>query len=192
MKALIIAAGKGFGTHQHDNMEIISYAIEGELAHKDSAGNGGVIGRHEVQVMSAGSGIFHSEFNNSKTKEAKFLQIWIDTKENDIEPRYNQGKFDIKLAKDKFLLLVSGNRKDNALYIHQDAKMSVTELSKGKELAYEVKDNNGVFFFIINGEAEISGEKLEARDSIEIEDAKSVKIKANSDAEILVIEVPMN
>ena len=188
-----IAAGKGFGTHQHDNMEIISYAIDGELAHKDSAGNGGVIGKHEIQVMSAGSGIYHSEFNNSKTKSAEFLQIWIDTKEQDIKPRYDQRKFDFKNAKDKFLLLVSGDKKENSLYIHQNAWISVAELSKGKEIKYGAKGKDtGIFIFLVKGEIKVGNDILKVRDSIEITDTDSLEINSNSDSEILLLEIPMS
>lgn len=187
----IVAGGKGFGTHAHDNMEIVSIPLYGDLEHKDSTGTGEVIKTGDVQIMSAGSGLRHSEFNHSKVDEVQFLQIWVFPKERDITPRYEQKSFDVEDRINKFQTVVSPDT-DDALWINQDAYFSLVNLDAGVALDYEVKKSgNGAYFFVLTGDVEIAGERLDTRDAIGVTDANSVTVKAKSYAEVLVIEVPM-
>jgi len=189
----IIEGGTGFGTHPHDNMEIISIPIYGALEHKDSMGSIGVISDNEIQVMSAGSGLTHSEYNHSKTDAANFLQIWIFPKLENIEPRYDQRKFDKEKSKNKFHLLVSPVKDSTeTLWINQDAYISITELEKGKEITYNVnKKGNGVYLFVIKGSIKLGDEIFTERDGIGFEDEDSISILSNEDSRILALEVPM-
>ena len=187
----IVTGGMGFGTHPHDNMEIISIPLRGPLEHKDSMGNSGVITKGEVQVMSAGTGIRHSEFNHSKTEVVNFLQLWIFPKLKNIEPRYDQKMFDLADRKNKFQTLVSPDE-ENTMHINQDAWVSMIDLDASKEIAYEVhKPGNGVYVFIIDGAVEAGDLQLHKRDGAGITDAGEIIFKAESDAEILLVEVPM-
>lgn len=188
----IVEPGMGFGTHPHDNMEIVTIPLKGELAHKDSTGNKEVIRANEVQIMSAGSGLTHSEFNNSKTDLINLLQIWVFPKERDIEPRYEQKVFDPKNRENKFQTVVSPDRKDGALWINQDAYFSLGNFDSEKNITYKInKKGNGVYLFLIEGELEINGEKLERRDAVEIEEASEIEFNTKQKSEILIIEVPM-
>lgn len=187
----IVAGGQGFGTHPHDNMEIVSIPLYGDLEHKDSTGTGEVIKTGDVQIMSAGSGLRHSEFNHSKEDEVQFLQIWVFPKERDIEPRYEQKSFDIDSRMNKFQTVVSPED-SNALWINQDAYFSLANLDAGTELSYEVKQpGNGVYFFILNGDVSIADQNLLSRDAVGVSEADSISVKAKSYAEVLAIEVPM-
>ncbi len=155
-----VSGGNGFGTHPHDNMEIISIPLFGDLEHKDSTGTGEVIKTGDVQIMSAGSGLRHSEFNHSKEEEVQFLQIWVFPKERDITPRYEQKTFDPEDRMNKFQTVVSPEGAD-ALWINQDAYFSLANLDAGMELSYEVKKpGNGVYFFVLNGEINIADQIL--------------------------------
>ncbi|OEK07227.1 pirin family protein [Roseivirga misakiensis] len=186
-----VAAGKGFGTHPHDNMEIVSIPLYGDLAHKDSTGNEKVIKSGDVQIMSAGSGLRHSEYNHSQEDEVQFLQIWVFPKERDIEPRYEQKTFSAEDRVNKFQTVVSPEE-TSAVWINQDAFFSLANLDAGTELTYEVKKpGNGVYFFVLNGELSIAGEKLDTRDAVGVSDTESAHLKASSYAEVLAIEVPM-
>ena len=186
-----VAAGKGFGTHPHDNMEIVSIPLFGDLAHKDSTGTEKVIKSGDVQIMSAGSGLRHSEYNHSKDDEVQFLQIWVFPKERDIEPRYEQKSFSAEDRMNKFQTVVSPED-PSAVWINQDAFFSLANLDAGTELTYEVKKpGNGVYLFVLNGDITIADEKLDTRDAIGVTEANSVDLKANSYAEVLAIEVPM-
>lgn len=193
----IVAAGQGFGTHPHNNMEIITIILNGALQHKDNMGNGSVIRPGDVQVMSAGTGVLHSEFNPSATEAVNLFQLWIFPKENGIKPRYDQNTFDSNQRKNKIQLLASGFKKDRELYIHQDAAISISALDKGQTINYNLnKSGNGVYLLVIEGSVEINGELLSKRDAIGITDSNSFSIKSNSDKdnypdEILIIEVPM-
>ncbi|MBO3699019.1 pirin family protein [Roseivirga sp. E12] len=187
----IVAGGQGFGTHPHDNMEIVSIPLYGNLEHKDSTGTGEVIKTGDVQIMSAGSGLRHSEFNHSKEDEVQFLQIWVFPKERDITPRYEQKSFDIEDRINTFQTVVSPEGGD-ALWINQDAYFSLANLDAGTSLTYEVKKpGNGVYFFVLNGDIEIAGQSLSSRDAVGVTEAASINIKAKSYAEILAIEIPM-
>lgn len=187
----IVAGGKGFGTHPHDNMEIVSIPLYGDLEHKDSTGTGEVIRTGDVQIMSAGSGLRHSEFNHSKEEEVHFLQVWVFPKERDITPRYDQKSFNVEDRMNKFQTVVSP-QDDNALWINQDAHFSLANIDAGGTLTYEVKSpGNGVYFLVLNGDMEIADETLDTRDAVGVTDANEVIVKARSYAEVLAIEVPM-
>lgn len=188
----IVQPGEGFGTHPHDNMEIVTIPLRGELAHKDSTGNKEVIRPNEVQIMSAGSGLTHSEFNNSKTEEINLLQIWVFPKEKNIKPRYDQKLFDPADRINKIKTVVSASDKD-ALWINQDAYFSLSSLEKDIAVNYQIKSKgNGLYVFIIEGKIEIGGETLGKRDAIGLEQIDDIEIKAFEKSEVLLIEVPMN
>jgi redox-sensitive bicupin YhaK (pirin superfamily) len=188
----IVEPGMGFGTHPHDNMEIVSIPLKGALAHKDSAGNEHVINTGDVQIMSAGSGLNHSEYNASKKDAVNFLQIWVFPKERDIEPRYEQKTFNADERDNKFQTVVSPEKNNGALWINQDAYFSLANLQKGAELKYDIKlKGNGVYIFVLNGSVNAAGENLSARDAMGIEETESIEIKADEASELLVIEVPM-
>jgi quercetin 2,3-dioxygenase len=192
-----VEAGMGFGTHPHDNMEIISIPLKGALAHKDSTGNEHVINTGDVQIMSAGSGLYHSEYNASKKDEVNFLQIWVFPKERDIEPRYEQKTFDAAERKNKFQTVVSPEkdnigRNNGALWINQDSYFSLANLDKGTAVTYNVKHKgNGLYIFVLEGSVEAAGEKLDRRDAAGVEETDSVEITAKENSELLLIEVPM-
>ena len=188
----VIAGGTGFGKHPHDNMEIISIPISGAIAHKDSTGRDKVIHTNDVQIMSAGRGIAHSEFNASSSEPANFLQIWVFPKEENIEPRYEQKTFDPKERKNKLQTVVSPED-SSAIWINQDAYFSLGNLDQGVSLDYKLKKSgNGVYGFVINGEVKINDEVLEKRDALGLSETDNLHIEATKDAEILLIEVPMN
>jgi len=188
----IILPGEGFGTHPHDNMEIVTIPIYGEVAHKDSTGHEEVIRPNEVQIMSAGSGLMHSEYNASAENELNLLQIWVFPKERDITPRYDQKMFNPELMKNSFLTLVSPEKSDDTLWINQDSYFSIGILDKGKTSEYKIKKNgNGLYIFVMNGSLTAGGDVLENRDGMGLEEINSVNIKANEDSKILLIEVPM-
>lgn len=190
-----IQGGMGFGTHPHDNMEIITIPLTGALKHKDSMGNKWIaIEAGEVQVMSAGSGLQHSEMNNSPSEEINLFQIWIFPDKNDVEPRYDQQKFDASERKNKLQILVSSMDGDveNSLKIHQDAQISRIDLDENSKFSYTIKSaNHGLYAMVIEGEIDIENENLGKKDAIGISDAKNVHIKAKSASELIFIEVPM-
>lgn len=189
----IIDGGAGFGTHPHDNMEIISIALDGAIEHKDSMGNVSVIKPGEIQVMSAGTGIQHSEYNKNQDMKAKFLQIWVFPNKKNVTPRYDQIKLNPEDKHNKFQQILSPNPEDAGVWIHQNAWFHIGKLDQGKELEYTLKEkNNGVYAFIINGDFDIEGQELNSRDGIGLWETDSFKVKAKSqDAEILLMEVPM-
>ncbi|GHV17467.1 hypothetical protein FACS1894169_12720 [Bacteroidia bacterium] len=191
----IVKGGEGFGTHPHDNMEIISIPLYGDLEHKDSMGHTGVIHAGEVQVMSAGSGITHSEYNANKEKPVNFFQIWVFSDKENVEPRYDQKAFDFLHNKNQ-LVQVVGPKHDAAtgLWIHQDAWFSIGTFDKGHVLDYKMKkEGNGVFAMVVEGEFTIEGQKLHHRDGFGISDTGSIKITADSEnARILLMDVPMS
>jgi redox-sensitive bicupin YhaK (pirin superfamily) len=186
----IVHPGMGFGTHPHNNMEIISIPISGSLAHKDSTGNEREIKTGEVQVMSAGSGITHSEYNFSKKGKVNFLQLWILPKEMDIVPRYDQKDFSEKLKSNLMVTVVSPKDK-NALWINQDSEISLGKLKAGSEIIHNLKfKNNGIYAFLIEGEAEINENKVESRDAVGFFEQELISIKIHKDSILLLIEVP--
>lgn len=184
----------GFGTHGHDNMEIVSIPLSGSLKHKDSMGNDAVIRTGDVQIMSAGTGIKHSEYNDSTTEPVKFLQIWVFPKEHNIIPRYDQKTFSEDEKTNQFLTVVSPDKNnDKAIWINQDAWFSLSNLEVGKEIEYKLnREGNGVYIFLLEGVIAVADEILRSRDAIGLYDTSSFKIEANNEAKILVIEVPMN
>ncbi len=187
-----IAGGMGFGAHPHDNMEIITIPLSGQLEHRDSMGNTGIISKGEVQVMSAGTGIQHSEKNKNSKEPLKLLQIWLFPDTKNAEPRYDQRAFDMDAAKNSLLNIVSPMGTAEGLNIHQNAWFHIGKLDKETSLTYELKDKqNGVYAFLIDGEVTINSEKLNRRDAIGITGSDKLEIKAGADAEILLMEVPM-
>jgi redox-sensitive bicupin YhaK (pirin superfamily) len=187
-----IAGGGSFPTHPHDNMEIITIPFTGALKHKDSTGGEGVIKAGDVQIMSAGTGVQHSEANASATEPVTLFQVWVFPKERNIKPRYNQKTFDIAERTNKWQIIVSPVEADNSLWINQDARFSLASLEAGKELDYtNAFDNNGVFLVVINGEVEVNGERLTKRDALGISESESFTVRAIENAELLSIEIPM-
>jgi len=188
----IILGGEGFGTHPHNDMEIITIILEGALQHKDNMGNGSVIKPGDVQVMSAGTGVMHSEFNPSPTERANLFQLWIFPKENGIKPRYDQKTFSAEDRKNKIQTVASGFKYNGELYIHQDAALSLADPEKGKSISYPVsKKGNGVYVMVIEGEVEINGEKLSRRDAIGVSETDSFTISALENSRLLIVDVPM-
>jgi len=188
----IVTGGMGFGTHPHDNMEIITIPLTGQLEHKDSMGNTGVISKGEVQVMSAGTGIQHSEKNKNPDQSVNLLQIWVFPDEKNVTPRYDQKAFDLSAAKNRLLNIVSPMGSAEGLNIHQHAWFHLGKLDKDFSTTYELKDKqNGVYAFVIDGSVTINGEKLEKKDGLGIIGADTLDIKANNEAELLLMEVPM-
>jgi quercetin 2,3-dioxygenase len=187
-----VAAGMGFGTHPHDNMEIISIPLEGDLEHKDSMGNVTVIKNGDIQVMSAGTGIKHSEYNKNKSDLVKFLQIWVFPKEKNVTPRYDQITLKEADRKNKLQQILSPNPNDEGVWIHQDAWFHLGKFDKGITQNYDIKrSGNGVYAFVLNGEVTINGQQLGARDGLGIWDTDSLSIAADSNAEFLLMDVPM-
>lgn len=187
-----IAGGMGFGTHPHDNMEIITIPLSGQLEHKDSMGNTGIISKGEVQVMSAGTGIEHSERNKNSNEALKLLQIWLFPDKKNVKPRYDQKAFDLDAAKNKLLTIVSPMGETEGLNIHQNAWFSLGKLDKDQTIIYNLKDQkNGIYAFVIDGDVSINGEKLNRRDALGIADIHELEIKTGSEAELLLMEIPM-
>ena len=187
-----IAAGMGFGTHPHDNMEIITIPLEGDLAHKDSMGNGTTIKSGDIQVMSAGTGIQHSEFNPNHNHHTKLFQIWLFPKYRNVEPRYQQITLDKSLEKNDFAQILSPNPDDAGVWIHQDAWFYLSDFDAdfSKKLSLK-KEGNGFYIMNIEGEIEVNGQKLGRRDAVGIWETNEIQIKANSNAKFLVMEIPM-
>lgn len=188
----IVLGGQGFGTHPHDNMEIVSIPLSGALAHKDSTGTDGIIKTGDVQIMSAGSGIRHSEYNASKSETVNFLQIWVFPKQENIQPSYEQKTFDAAARRNQWQVVVSPDTTEGGVWINQDARFLLADLEPGTTLTYEPKfEGNGVYFFLIEGDADIAGNNLNKRDAIGIWETGSVNITSKNKASVLAIEVPM-
>ena len=188
----VVQPKMGFGTHPHKNMEIISIPISGALSHKDSMNNQRSIEVGEVQVMSAGTGLTHSEFNDSKTEETNFLQLWIIPEKQEVEPYYNQKFFDIQERNNRFQVLVSPRDKqiEGSLPINQQGYIYMIDMDENYTTEYGLK--NGAYFFLIDGEVEVADEKLASRDAVGIEGIDKVKLTASKASKLLVIDVPMN
>ncbi|MCI0472619.1 MAG: pirin family protein [Ignavibacteria bacterium] len=188
----VVESGMGFGTHPHDNMEIVTIPIEGELAHKDSMGHEEVIRPGEVQNMSAGKGITHSEYNASREKQVNLLQVWVFPKEKDIEPRFDQKVFSEEGKQNRFQVVVSPVKSDETLWINQDSVFALAKISKGNEVRYDrMFKDNGVYLFVIDGSVNVWGETLGKRDGAGLEGSDEIIVKANEDSYVLAIEVPM-
>lgn len=188
----IIEAGMGFGMHPHDNMEIITIPLEGDLEHRDSMGNTSVIKYGDVQVMSAGTGVFHSEYNKNGDRPVKLLQIWVFPNKRGVTPRYGQLSLNIEDRVNKFQQILSPDVNDEGLWIHQDAWFSIGRFDNEKEFGYKLKrENNGIYIFIIDGEVEVNGEKLGKRDGMGISGVDELNFRTLAKSEILIMEIPM-
>jgi quercetin 2,3-dioxygenase len=188
----IIAGGGGFPTHPHDNMEIVTIPLKGALQHKDSTGGQGIIQAGDVQIMSAGTGVQHSEFNASATDAVNLFQCWLFPKERNITPRYEQRSFEVDDRINKWQTVVSPIETDNALWINQDARFLLSKVTAGSILDYKnAFEGNGVYLMVINGTVTIGEQSFSNRDAVGIYEANSFSITADTDAELMAIEVPM-
>ena len=189
----IVKGGMGFGTHPHDNMEIVSIPLRGALEHKDTTGRNEVIRTNDVQIMSAGSGISHSEYNASKTDPVNFLQIWVFPKLKNIPPRYEQKTVKPEDRVNNLLTVVSPEKEGEGVWINQDAWFQLGNLKKGFQTEYNIKKKgNGAYAFVLEGDVTVSGQKLNKRDGLGISDTDTISIAADTDSELLLIEVAMN
>ena len=189
----IIAPGMGFGTHPHDNMEIITIPLEGALEHKDSMDNIGVIETDEIQVMSAGSGVYHSEYNKNKDQSVSLLQIWVFPNKKNVTPRYDQKNIKDLKKVNSFYPIVTPDQNGPGMWIHQDAWFHLGEFDKETRINYNInKKGNGVYAFLIEGSVQIDGESLEKRDALGIWDTEKFELLANQNSRVLLIEVPLN
>lgn len=187
-----VEPGMGFGTHPHNNMEIISIPLEGDLEHKDSMGNVGVIKQGDVQVMSAGTGVQHSEYNKNKDKAVKFLQIWLFPKQKGVTPRYDQMSFPKADRHNKLQQVLSPTPDDAGVWIHQDAWFHLGDFDKGFKTTYTVKkEGNGVYAFVLKGAISINGQELNTRDGLGVWNIDQLNIESNENAEVLLMDVPM-
>ena len=188
-----VIGGQGFGKHSHRDMEIISIPLSGKLGHGDNIGNNGIIETGEIQVMSAGTGITHSEMNGDDKEEVKFLQIWVIPNKMNVEPRYQQVRMDDILKPNEFNQVLSPNADDAGVWIHQDAWFSMGDFDKGITQTYELKNpNNGVYIFVISGKAVVNGNTLDTRDGLGVWDTKNFTMDVIDDAKVLLMEVPMS
>ena len=189
----IIAPGMGFGTHPHDNMEIITIPLDGTLEHKDSMDNIGVIETDEIQVMSAGSGVYHSEYNKNKDQSVSLLQIWVFPNKKNVTPRYDQKNIKDLKKVNSFYPIVTPKQNGPGMWIHQDAWFHLGEFDKETRINYNInKKGNGVYAFLIEGSVQIDGESLEKRDALGIWDTEKFELLANQNSRVLLIEVPLN
>ncbi|MFC4210155.1 pirin family protein [Pedobacter lithocola] len=189
----LIDGGMGFGAHPHDNMEIITIPLAGAIAHKDSMGNSAVINAGEIQVMSAGTGVSHSEFNALEDVQLNLLQIWLFPNKKNVTPRYDQRALNVDARHNNFQQILSPNADDDNVWIHQDAWFSLGKFDEAFETEYKIKKaGNGVYAFVISGEVIIDGQTLSKRDAIGIWDTENISFKAiSADAEVLLMDIPM-
>lgn len=188
-----VAAGEGFGMHPHNDMEIITIILDGALQHKDNMGNGSIIKPGDVQVMSAGTGVLHSEFNPLESQATNLFQLWIIPKEKNIAPRYDQRTYGVDERNNKIQTVASGFKGENELYIHQDAAISLAKLQPSSSLEYEIKKpGNGVYIMSVNGNIDVEGTKLNTRDAIGVWETGKIQMSSMTGSDIMIIEVPMN
>jgi len=189
-----IAAARGFASHPHNNMEIISIPLEGDLEHKDDMGNEAVIKEGDIQVMSAGTGVVHSEKNHNKDRKVKLLQIWLFPNKRNVEPRYDQISMDAKQEHNRWNRVLTPEPTDGAVWIHQDAYFSIGRFDAGTETEYVLNEpGHGVYLFVLEGSATVAGQKLGRRDGLGITDTKEFTVAAGPQgARILAMEVPMS
>lgn len=188
-----VIAGQGFGKHSHRDMEIISIPLSGKLGHGDNIGNNGIIETGEIQVMSAGTGITHSEMNADDHEAVSFLQIWVIPNKMNAEPRYQQIRMDELMKPNAFNQILSPNSDDAGVWIHQDAWFSMGDFDKGVTETYQLKNsNNGVYIFVISGKVVINGNTLDTRDGLGVWDTKNFTMDVLDDAKVLLMEVPIN
>ncbi len=188
----IIQPGKGFGFHPHRDMEIVTYVIDGELEHKDNQGNHGVILPGEVQRMTAGSGILHSEYNHSKEKPLRLLQLWLFAARRGLDPSWEQRRYSKEERANRLLPVIvpEGANDGQALHIHQDARMYVSSLAKGTEVEHELGQDRKAYLFVIDGKVQFNGKPMETRDAARIEKESKLSIKADRPAELLLLDLP--
>ncbi len=187
-----VKGGMGFGAHPHDNMEIVSIILNGALAHKDNTGRDKIIQQNEIQVMSAGTGIVHSEFNASKTEDVNFLQIWVFPKNRNVPPRYDQQAFNPADRHNNMQVVVSPEQKEGQLWLNQDAWFSLGNYDAGQRFTISPKQPGiGSYLFLISGEAKVGDDILQSRDAIGMSDNEQIEIEVNKAAEFLLIDVPM-
>ncbi len=187
-----VQAGKGFNTHPHDNMEIISIPLFGDLEHKDSMGNLSIIREGDIQIMSAGTGIYHSEFNKNQNKEVQFLQIWLFPNKKNVTPRYDQISINNLEQKNAFYQILSPSPEDQGVWIHQNAWFSMGNFDPEKEASYPIHHpENGVYAFVIEGKVDINGQKLNPRDGFGVWNTDRVDLRSESTSKVLLMEVPM-
>ena len=187
-----VAPGEGFGTHPHNNMEIISIPLEGDLEHRDSMGNVALIKQGDLQVMSAGTGITHSEYNKNSDREVKFLQIWVFPRIKGVQPRYDQISLSDIRKENEFYQVLSPDKEDQGVWIHQDAWFHMGEFTRDVSTSYQLrKEGNGIYAFVLQGEVEIEEQHLASRDGLGIWDTKEIHVKAHADSSILLMEVPL-
>ncbi|MEL6124063.1 MAG: pirin family protein [Bacteroidota bacterium] len=188
----IVAPGRGFDRHRHDNMEIISIPLAGDLEHKDSMDNIATIRQGDIQVMSAGTGVYHSEYNRNHNQEVKFLQIWMFPNKRNVEPRYDQITLDETTKQAGLHQILSPHADDDGVWVHQNAWFHLGTFGDGDTQQYQLKDPaNGVYTFVLEGDVVIAGQALATRDGFGVWDTPELTISATSDARILMMEVPM-
>ena len=188
-----IAPGRGFGTHPHDNMEIITIPLEGDLKHEDNMGNGTVIKNGDIQVMSAGTGITHSEFNANNNSEVKLLQIWLFPNKKNVEPRYDQIEIKSISKTNEFNQILSPFKDDQGVWIHQNAWFQLGSFDKSTAIDYNIKkETNGLYVFMIEGQAKVNDQDLYLRDGYGLWNTEEVKIQAEKGSKILMMDVPMS
>ncbi|MEC8397465.1 MAG: pirin family protein [Bacteroidota bacterium] len=188
-----IAPGKGFGTHPHDNMEIITIPLKGDLEHKDSMGNVGAINEGEIQVMSAGTGVYHSEYNKNKDKPINLLQLWVIPKTRNVKPRYDQKSLREYKKTNAFYQILSPNQDDGGMWIHQDAWFHMGEFNQTTETEYITKkQGNGIYIFVIEGVFKVGDQQLNQRDALGVWEVKKISFVAEPNSKVLLIEVPMS
>lgn len=187
-----VSGGKGFGKHPHKNMEIISIPLSGDLEHQDSMGNTTVIKEGDIQVMSAGTGVRHSEYNKNKDQAVKFLQIWVIPNQENVEPRYDQiSTLDLKKENEWYQVL-SPHKEDQGVWIHQQAYFSMGDFTQPTSLIYDLKDpKNGVYIFVLEGNLKVETKDLTRRDALGIWDTDSIEVKAEAHTKVLLMEIPM-
>ncbi|MGM8887161.1 MULTISPECIES: pirin family protein [unclassified Psychrobacter] len=188
-----VSAGQGFGKHSHRDMEIISIPLSGKLGHGDNIGNNGIIETGEIQVMSAGTGITHSEMNGDNEEDVKFLQIWVIPNKMNVEPRYQQVRMDDIMQHNEFTQVLSPNPDDAGVWIHQNAWFSMGDFDKGVTQTYQLNDaNNGVYILVLEGKVTVNGHTLDTRDGLGVWDTKNFTMDVEEDAKVLLMEVPMS
>ena len=187
-----VSGGKGFGTHPHQNMEIISIPLEGDLQHMDDMGNSTVIREGDVQIMSAGTGVAHSEYNKNQDQPVKFLQIWMFPNQENVTPRYDQITTETIKKENEFYQILSPKKEDEGVWAHQDAWFSLGEFNNTTTSYSTHKEGNGVYLFVLSGTVEVAGETLSSRDGFGIWETNSIELKIDDKASVLLMEIPMN
>ena len=187
-----VIPGAGFGTHSHENMEIISYVLSGELAHRDSMGNGSIIRPGDVQRLSAGTGITHSEYNHSKTEKVHFLQIWFLPDERDVQPGYEQKVFSDEEKRGRFRLVASKTGRNNSVSLHRDMDMSVALINGDETATYTIAANRGLWIHIARGSVIMNGHNLKEGDGAAITDERELKLEKGNHAEVIVFDMGIN